>query len=79
MLTHRCACACCEYSHAGVHVRTVSTHAQVCMCLAQIAKHSVELAEVVVEAEIFPKILTCLKAQPAHARMHTPLAMPLSP
>jgi len=33
----------------------------VCACLAQIAKHSVELAEVVVEAEIFPKILTCLK------------------
>ena len=33
---------------------------QVCSCLAQIAKHSVDLAEVVVEAEIFPKILTCL-------------------
>ena len=31
------------------------------MGLAQIAKHSVDLAEVVVEAEIFPKILTCLK------------------
>jgi hypothetical protein len=26
-----------------------------------VAKHSVDLAEVVVEAEIFPKILTCLK------------------
>ncbi|RYG53897.1 hypothetical protein EON66_07885 [archaeon] len=34
---------------------------QVCSCLAQIAKHSVDLAEVVVEAEIFPRILTCLK------------------
>lgn len=34
---------------------------QVCSALAQIAKHSVELAEVVVEAEIFPKILICLK------------------
>ena len=34
---------------------------QVCSCLGQIAKHSVDLAEVVVEAEIFPKILTCLK------------------
>jgi len=31
------------------------------MCLSQIAKHSVDLAEVVVEAEIFPKIFTCLK------------------
>jgi hypothetical protein len=35
--------------------------AQVCSCLGQIAKHSVDLAEVVVEAEIFPKMLTCLK------------------
>merc|ERR1712060_656653 len=34
---------------------------QVCSCLAQIAKHSVDLAEVVVEAEIFPRILHCLK------------------
>jgi 3-methyladenine DNA glycosylase AlkD len=34
---------------------------QVCSALAQIAKHSVDLAEVVVEAEIFPKILACLK------------------
>merc|ERR1712083_260133 len=34
---------------------------QVCSCLAQIAKHSVDLAEVVVEAEIFPRILNCLK------------------
>lgn len=28
---------------------------------SQIAKHSVDLAEVVVEAEVFPKIFTCLK------------------
>jgi len=33
----------------------------VCSCLAQIAKHTVDLAEVVVEAEIFPRILNCLK------------------
>jgi hypothetical protein len=37
--------------------------AQVCCALSQIAKHSVDLAEVVVGAEIFPKILTCLKVQ----------------
>ncbi len=35
--------------------------AKVCAALAQIAKHSVDLAEVVVEAEIFPNILNCLK------------------
>lgn len=29
--------------------------------LSQIAKHSVDLAELVVEAEIFPVVLTCLK------------------
>ena len=34
---------------------------QVCSALAQVAKHSVDLAEVVVEAEVFPKLLTCLK------------------
>jgi hypothetical protein len=34
---------------------------QVCAALAQVAKHSVDLAEVVVEAELFPKCLTCLK------------------
>ena len=32
-----------------------------CSCLANISKHAVELAEVVVEAEIFPKILYRLK------------------
>lgn len=34
---------------------------QVFSALSQIAKHSVDLAEMVVEAEIFPAILTCLK------------------
>lgn len=34
---------------------------QVCSCLSQIAKHSVELAELVVEAEIFPAVLERLK------------------
>ncbi len=34
---------------------------QVCSCLAMVAKHSVDLAEVVVEAEVFPRILNCLK------------------
>lgn len=41
--------------------RPPSWLAQVCCALAQIAKHSVDLAEVVVEAEVFPKLLTCLK------------------
>jgi 3-methyladenine DNA glycosylase AlkD len=34
---------------------------QVCACLANIAKHSEELAMTVTEADIFPKILYCLK------------------
>lgn len=34
---------------------------QVCSALGHIAKHSADLAEVVVEAEVFPKCLTCLK------------------
>ena len=36
---------------------------QVLSCFAQISKHSVELAELVVEAEIFPAVLTCLKVR----------------
>ena len=34
---------------------------QVFSALSQISKHSVDLAEMVVEAEIFPAVLTCLK------------------
>jgi hypothetical protein len=34
---------------------------QVSSCLSQIAKHTVELAEVVVEADVLPQILECLK------------------
>ena len=34
---------------------------QVFSALSQIAKHSVDLAEMVVEAEIFPAVLMCLK------------------
>jgi hypothetical protein len=33
---------------------------QVCSALAQVAKHSADLAEVVVEAEVFPKVLASL-------------------
>ena len=34
---------------------------QVCSTLAQIAKHTVDLAEAVVDGEIFPHVLNCLK------------------
>ena len=43
---------------------------QVCCAPAQIAKHSVDMAEVVVEAEVFPKILTCLKFPDELVRKH---------
>jgi hypothetical protein len=43
---------------------------QVCCALSQIAKHSVDLAEVVVGAEIFPKILTCLKFPDEFVKKH---------
>ncbi len=36
---------------------------QVFSALSQISKHSVDLAEMVVEAEIFPAVLTSLKGQ----------------
>ena len=34
---------------------------QVCSALSQIAKHTVDLAETVVDGEIFPNVLNCLK------------------
>ena len=37
------------------------TQRQVFSALSQIAKHSVELAEMVVEAEIFPSVLNSLR------------------
>jgi hypothetical protein len=43
---------------------------QVCSALGQIAKHSVDLAEVVVEAEVFPKCLTCLKYPDEFVQKH---------
>ena len=49
----------------------MSSLLQVCCALAQIAKHSVGLAEVVVEGEVFPKILTCLKGRDEGVRKHT--------
>ena len=41
---------------------------QVFSALSQISKHSVDLAEMVVEAEIFPAILTCLKDHDEYVR-----------
>lgn len=34
---------------------------QVCSCLANIARHTIDLAEIVVDNDIFPKILYRLK------------------
>lgn len=34
---------------------------QVCSALSQIAKHTVDLAETVVDGEIFPEALNCLR------------------
>ena len=41
---------------------------QVFSALSQIAKHSVDLAEMVVEAEIFPSVLACLKDQDSYVQ-----------
>jgi hypothetical protein len=48
---------------------------QVCAALGQIAKHSVDLAEVVVEAEVFPNILMCLKDVDGFVRKHAATAI----
>jgi hypothetical protein len=43
---------------------------QVCSTLAQIAKHSLDSAELVVEGEIFPPALNCLKDKDAGVRKY---------
>ena len=44
---------------------------QVTSVLGQIAKHTVDLAEAVVEGEIFPAILTCLKDHDLYVRKNS--------
>jgi 3-methyladenine DNA glycosylase AlkD len=44
---------------------------QVCSCLSQIAKHTVDLVETVVDAEIFPNVLLCLKDKDEHVKKNT--------
>ena len=46
----------------------LSLQRQVFSALSQIAKHSVDLAEMVVEAEIFPAVLQCLKDQDEYVK-----------
>ena len=41
---------------------------QVFSALSQISKHTVDLAEMVVEAEIFPAVLTCLRDADEYVR-----------
>ena len=48
---------------------------QVCGALAQVAKHSVDMAEVVVEAETFPRLLTCLAFPDELVRKHAATAV----
>jgi len=47
----------------------------VCACLAHIAKHTVDLAEVVVEQEVVPKIFVCLRDADATVRKNTATAI----
>lgn len=41
---------------------------QVCSALSQISKHTVDLAETVIDGEIFPTILNCLKDSDGYVR-----------
>ncbi|KAJ1549154.1 Sperm-associated antigen 6 [Cladochytrium tenue] len=41
---------------------------QVCSALSQISKHSVDLAETVVDGEVFPGVLNCLKDSDGYVR-----------
>jgi len=49
----------------------VGVQRQVFSALSQIAKHNVDLAEMVVEADIFPSVLTSLKDPDEYVRKNT--------
>ena len=51
-----------------IFTRIYIVQRQVFSALSQIAKHSVDLAEMVVEAEIFPAVLTCLRDNDDYVR-----------
>lgn len=52
---------CIPYLAQLINSKDAKLKRQVLSCLSQIAKHSVELAELVVEGEIFPGVLDRLK------------------
>lgn len=56
-----CAACCVNAYRNWLTALCLGVQRQVFSALSQIAKHSVDLAEMVVEAEIFPAVLTCLK------------------
>ncbi len=61
----------CIQWHAGLiwqYIFSSSLQRQVFSALGQIAKHSVDVAEMVVEAEIFPATLVCLKDPDEYVR-----------
>ncbi len=61
----------CNKLHAGLiwqYIVSSSLQRQVFSALSQIAKHSVDVAEMVVEAEIFPATLVCLKDPDEYVR-----------
>ncbi len=77
---HGNTCGCGNAGAVGYIAPQVLNHdvkvkRQACCLLAQLAKHSLELAEVVVEADIFPKIYVCLKVADEWVRKHAATAI----
>lgn len=52
-----------------------STQRQVFSALSQISKHSVSLAEMVIEAEVFPAALVCLRDPDEYVRKNVTTLM----
>lgn len=53
----------------------VSTQRQVFSALSQVSKHSVSLAEMVIEAEVFPAALACLRDPDEYVRKNVTTLM----
>lgn len=61
----------CSVGYVITYFVDLYVQRQVFSALSQIAKHNVDLAEMVVEADIFPSVLTSLKDTDEYVKKNT--------
>ena len=71
----RIVCKLCDASQKAFRHPFVPIQRQVFSALSQISKHSVSLAEMVIEAEIFPAAVACLRDPDEYVRKNVATLM----